>query len=182
MHDDESTLTIDKSSRNRSCGGERIAEGVVRRHEEHAARREGYNLRLGGQCSGSTLAAHNRNPDGACGRRCAWLSLVPLAYRSRLDRIAQECLTNILKHAGASRVSLVLRKQDGCVQMRVEDNGIGFDTEDITGRDAGDKGLGLATMHERARMLKGSLQIRSRKAGGNTITLTVPLHDRGIQL
>jgi PAS domain S-box-containing protein len=99
-----------------------------------------------------------------------------------LYRIAQECLTNILKHAGASRVSLVLRKQDGCVQMRVEDNGIGFDTEDITGRDAGDKGLGLATMHERARMLKGSLQIRSRKAGGTTITLTVPLHDRGIRL
>ncbi len=99
-----------------------------------------------------------------------------------LYRIAQESLTNILKHAGASRLSLVLRKRNGAVELRVEDNGIGFDVDTIAGREPKDRGLGLATMYERARMLNGALEIRSRKPGGTTITLTVPLHDGGMRL
>lgn len=97
-------------------------------------------------------------------------------------RIVQECLTNIAKHAQASHVSVTVTKQDDLFFFRVEDNGKGFDVDEVLGKDPRTKGLGLAAMYERTRMLKGSLDIWSQKGAGTLITFTVALDDGGSRL
>ncbi len=94
-----------------------------------------------------------------------------------LYRIIQECLTNIAKHAQATHVSIVIRKQDARVFFRVEDNGKGFNLREAFSKDPGKKGLGLAAMYERTRMLRGALDIGSQEGKGTIITLTVPLDE-----
>jgi PAS domain S-box-containing protein len=94
-----------------------------------------------------------------------------------LYRIIQECLTNIAKHAQATHVSIVIRKQDDRVFFRVEDNGKGFNLREAFSKDPSKKGLGLASMYERTRMLRGSLDIWSQEGKGTIITLTVPLDE-----
>lgn len=93
-------------------------------------------------------------------------------------RILQECLTNIAKHAQATRVLLVVREQQGCVLFRVEDNGKGFNIQEAWGREFRKRGLGLAAMHERIRMLGGSIDMWSEAGAGTRITFTVPI-DKG---
>jgi PAS domain S-box-containing protein len=90
-------------------------------------------------------------------------------------RIFQESLTNIAKHARASKVSLVVQRQEGCVSFRVEDNGLGFDVTEVLAGDATRGGLGLAALDERVRMLGGTLSIRSQVNQGATIVFTVPV-------
>jgi PAS domain S-box-containing protein len=91
-------------------------------------------------------------------------------------RIFQECLTNISKHAGASQVSIAVRKEDGLVSIVLEDNGVGFDLAQVSGsRRIAGRGLGLAALNERARMLGGTLDIRSQAGAGTTVTCTIPI-------
>ncbi len=61
------------------------------------------------------------------------------------------------------------------VRLVVEDNGTGFDLENVVTRDAPDRGLGLAIMGERAQMLGGSITIWSEQGKGTRITIAVPL-------
>jgi PAS domain S-box-containing protein len=89
-------------------------------------------------------------------------------------RIIQECLTNIAKHARATRVSLVIKKQADCTLFLVEDNGGGFNVREVFSKDPGEKGLGLSAMRQRARMLGGSLDIWSKEGMGTRITFAVP--------
>jgi len=96
-------------------------------------------------------------------------------------RMIQECLTNIAKHAQATHVSLVIREQEGCAFFRVEDNGRGFNVREAFSKDPGKKGLGLAAMYERTRMLGGSIDMWSQEGVGTRITFTVPLDDGGYQ-
>ena len=102
------------------------------------------------------------------------------SYESQITvyRIVQECLTNIAKHAQATHVSIVIRRQDHRVLFRVEDDGKGFDVKEAFDRDPAKKGLGLAAMYERARILGGSLNIWSQKGTGTRITFSVSLDDR----
>jgi two-component system sensor histidine kinase UhpB len=91
-----------------------------------------------------------------------------------LYRIFQEALTNIGKHAQATRVSIVIKKDEDKISFSVEDDGKGFDLSRAARRDMTPKGIGLATMNERVRMLGGSLHLMSQKTGGTRITFTVP--------
>jgi signal transduction histidine kinase len=93
-------------------------------------------------------------------------------------RIFQESLTNIGKHAQATCVSVVIKKQGGRVSFVVKDDGKGFDVEQVLGRDSTERGLGLAAMDERARMLGGFFYIRSQEGKGTEITFTIPV-DKG---
>lgn len=97
--------------------------------------------------------------------------------RITVYRIVQECLTNIAKHAQATHVSIVIRKEDSRVLFTVKDDGKGFDPEEVFGKGPDKRGLGLAAMHERARMLGGSLDIWSRKGAGVRITFAFPVHE-----
>jgi signal transduction histidine kinase len=102
--------------------------------------------------------------------------LFPAEAQIIIYRIFQECLTNISKHAEASEVSLWIKRGDGQISLVMEDNGKGFDVGEVWGRDATGRGLGLAALHERARMLGGSLEITSRMGAGTRITCNIPVN------
>jgi two-component system sensor kinase len=90
-----------------------------------------------------------------------------------LYRIAQEALSNIAKHAQASRVTVGIRKEDDKVVLRIRDNGKGLARE-VGPRTDALHGLGLISMRERAGLLDGSLAIDSTRKG-TIITVTMPI-------
>ncbi len=94
-------------------------------------------------------------------------------------RIFQELLTNIAKHAEATEVAVAIKKEAGAVSFRVGDNGRGFDRQQVQADDATQRGLGLAAMDERVRMLGGELRIVSRLGQGTHIAFTIPLERPG---
>jgi signal transduction histidine kinase len=95
-------------------------------------------------------------------------SRLPEPVESALYRIAQEALTNIAKHAGASAVSVVTRRDGARLTMIVEDNGTGFEAS------TPGEGLGLVSMRERAELLGGSLKVESSAEHGTTLVVEVP--------
>ncbi len=94
----------------------------------------------------------------------------PPEVETALYRIVQESLTNVLKHARAGHVSIVLTQKDGSASVVVEDDGIGF--EPARARDGG---LGLVGMRERVGLLGGRLTVESRPGAGTTFVAEVPL-------
>jgi len=86
-----------------------------------------------------------------------------------LYRIVQETLTNIVKHARAGGVSILLGRKDGSVSVVVEDDGVGFDPARTR-----EEGLGLIGMRERVALLGGRLTIESRPGAGTTFVAEVP--------
>ena len=102
-------------------------------------------------------------------------SLFTAAEEINLYRIFQESLTNIVKYAQATRIGITIKKHKGQVTFRVDDNGRGFDRDHILAKDASRRGLGLAAMEERVRMLGGTLEISSQEGQGTSITFVVPV-------
>jgi PAS domain S-box-containing protein len=101
--------------------------------------------------------------------------LFPSEAQIIIYRIFQECLTNISKHAGATEVSMAVKEQDGSIYLVLEDNGAGFDPAKVSARRASGRGLGLAALDERARMLGGTLEIRSEPGRGTRVTCIIPV-------
>ena len=87
-------------------------------------------------------------------------------------RLMQEAITNALKHSHASRIRLVTRDMQTRVEIRVEDNGEGFDVERIQ------HGRGLRGLQRRARKLGGSLRVDSSVGHGTVVTLRLPIDRR----
>jgi two-component system NarL family sensor kinase len=96
---------------------------------------------------------------------------LPEAIKIVLFRVTQELLTNIQKHAQASRVELRLTFSDAGVQLRVQDNGRGFDTEAIVRHPS--RGIGLRNLRERLASIDGRLDLESRP-GLTVLTAFVP--------
>jgi signal transduction histidine kinase len=94
---------------------------------------------------------------------------LPTEVETALYRIVQEALTNVVKHAQATAVSIVLAPKSGAVTALIEDDGRGF-TPDGSG-----EGLGLLGMGERLALLGGRLKIESTPGAGTTIAAEVPL-------
>jgi signal transduction histidine kinase len=90
-----------------------------------------------------------------------------------LFRIAQEAITNIQRHAGASRASVVVLRQLHEITLLVEDNGGGFNLSMLD--EKRDKCLGLIGMRERVALLGGSVVIESVPGEGTTIRVKIPL-------
>lgn len=86
-------------------------------------------------------------------------------------RIFQESLTNVARHARATRVGARLNAENEQIIFQVFDNGRGFDPEEAKAR----KSLGIVGMQERAFLLKGDLKIEGVHGAGTTVTLTIPL-------
>jgi len=107
-----------------------------------------------------------------------WISCSRLTPRSLFTGFFQECLTNISKHAGATEVSIAVTENDGLISLVLEDNGAGFDPSQVAGRRATGRGMGLAALDERARMLGGTLKIRSQPGSGTRLTCVIPV-DQG---
>ena len=92
-----------------------------------------------------------------------------------LYRIAQECLQNVVKHARATSARLTFAVGDDAARLEIVDDGVGFDTfEHPLGSDEMG-GYGLLSMAERAELVGGRLNIRSRPGSGTAVTATIPL-------
>jgi signal transduction histidine kinase len=90
-------------------------------------------------------------------------------------RIAQEALTNVVRHARAKAVTLRLVKENGFLRLSVKDDGIGFDPETLQRRAPRAATLGLLGMLERAHAAGGDLEIDSKTSQGTEIRLKLPL-------
>lgn len=94
---------------------------------------------------------------------------LPDNLENAILRILQESLTNIKKHAHASRVEVALKIEEKAVKLTVRDNGTGFDMDvPVTG------GFGLKSMSERVRLLGGEIGIKSALGSGTGITVKIP--------
>jgi two-component system sensor histidine kinase UhpB len=88
-----------------------------------------------------------------------------------LYRVAQEALTNAVRHANARRVDLELRRADNCLVLSVRDDGRGLGDSKA--------GAGVTGMRERARLVGGQLTVDTRPEGGTEVRLRVPIHNEG---
>jgi len=95
---------------------------------------------------------------------------LPEEVETVLYRLAQEALTNVVKHAAATTVSIVLTRRDHGVSALVEDDGRGFAPAEV-----GDDSLGLVGMRERLGLLGGTLAVESTPGGGTALAAYVPL-------
>ena len=87
---------------------------------------------------------------------------LPEVVQTAIYRVAQEALTNVTRHAGATVVEMDLEEEEGSAELRVRDDGGGFDPS-IAARSASEVqggGLGLVGMVERARLVGGELDVR----------------------
>jgi len=99
---------------------------------------------------------------------------LPGEVETALFRIAQEAVTNIARHAHARHAWITFREADGVLQLRVDDDGIGFITNGTPARSNGE-GFGLEGMRERASLIGGELAVSSRDGGGTSVRLAVPV-------
>ena len=102
-------------------------------------------------------------------------SRLPDHIEIALYRIAQECLQNVVKHAKASTAKLTFAVDGATARLEIVDDGVGFDTFEhpLGGDEMG--GYGLLSMAERAEIVGGRLNIRSRPGAGTAVTATIPL-------
>ncbi len=101
------------------------------------------------------------------------LQALPPELETALYRIVQEGLTNVVKHARASAVSIVLAGSEGNVRLLIEDDGVGFDPSSVrTGA------FGLIGMRERVSLLRGRLLVESEVGAGATVIIDLPLPAR----
>lgn len=96
---------------------------------------------------------------------------IPQAVSTCLYRIAQECLTNVMKHAQASRATVTLTSTAETLTLTVQDNGVGFDTQSVADNP---RGLGLVSMAERVRLVHGTVTIDSIPRNGTRLSIHVP--------
>lgn len=99
---------------------------------------------------------------------------LPAHLETTLYRIVQESLTNIFKHAQATRASVILERTPQKVRAIIEDKGKGFDVEAVRSSEP-EKHLGLLGMEERVDMMDGRLQIESTPGIGTTVFVELPL-------
>lgn len=96
---------------------------------------------------------------------------IPPEVASTLYRIAQEALRNVAKHAGRTTVRIELTGGADQLSLLIRDDGIGFDVHSAQDRE----GLGLISMQERARLVRGEFSLETLPGRGATITVRVPL-------
>jgi len=99
---------------------------------------------------------------------------VPSEMGVVLFRIAQEALTNVVRHARASEVDISLRYDGNLVKMDIRDNGQGFDDNKLN-QDQSKLNLGLLGMAERAALIGGTFQVQSKPGAGTLVEICVPL-------
>ncbi|HEX6699769.1 MAG TPA: GAF domain-containing sensor histidine kinase [Gaiellaceae bacterium] len=95
---------------------------------------------------------------------------LPAEVETALYRIVQESLTNVVKHAQARHVSILLTRRAGAAAAVIEDDGRGFEQEAVR-----DGGFGLEGMRERVQLLDGRLEVETSPGAGTTLVAEVPL-------
>jgi len=100
-------------------------------------------------------------------------TVLPQEMEQHLLRITQEAVTNVLKHAGASRIAIKLHTEARKLYLRINDNGHGFEPKDVFSSLGGH--FGLIGMRERAERLGGELRLASNPGEGTEVEVSVPL-------
>ncbi|TAK14084.1 MAG: GAF domain-containing protein [Anaerolineae bacterium] len=95
---------------------------------------------------------------------------LPIRVQSGLYRIAQEALTNALRHAQASRIELALEVTSETARISIQDNGRGFDPQEVF-KDR----YGLVGLNERVRLLGGALRLETDPGAGTRLEVSIPL-------
>ena len=129
-------------------------DSALRRYIEETARTT--NLQLG----------YKQIPPEGFGRLPSWLEVT-------LYRIAQEGITNVIRHAEATQASLILIRNDSEIRLLLEDNGRGFNPTEIV--PSSEHGLGLLGMQERTNLCGGSFKVESGQNKGTTVRVSIPL-------
>ena len=129
---------------------------ALRSYLKDYAQRTGLPVRFRGSIDGDRLSAEQK---------------------TALFRVFQESLTNVAKHAGASRVDVSLRTVNNCIWMRIKDNGRGFVVHQQQPAK-GEKRLGLLGMRERLLLVNGRFAVKSSPGKGTTVEVEIPLQGR----
>ena len=95
---------------------------------------------------------------------------IPQPLKIILYRIIQEAFNNMAKHSKGNHVALSLESNDGGIVLRIEDNGQGFDLEEVRKRYR--RGMGLSSMRERAELTGGSFFVESVRGKGTTLRVS----------
>lgn len=95
-------------------------------------------------------------------------------------RVAQEALTNVLKHARAQHVWIELSQRERALELVVRDDGVGFDVTHTLEEAAARGHLGLLGMKERVQILGGSLEVDSKPARGTRLRISLPLLEQAV--
>ncbi len=93
-------------------------------------------------------------------------------YSTAIFRIFQEAMTNIARHAEATKVNIKLKNVNGKLEIQISDNGKGIKEEDIYSPNS----LGLIGMRERIRPFNGELKLYTPKTGGTTLSVSLPIN------
>jgi len=96
---------------------------------------------------------------------------LPVDTETELYRITQEALTNVVKHAKADHVNLSMHYYQDKFKLKVQDNGIGFDSSEAGNRG----GLGLKNIQERVQRMNGKITIESVPQTGTTLDITIDI-------
>jgi PAS domain S-box-containing protein len=100
---------------------------------------------------------------------------LPQELETTLYRIAQEALSNVVRHANARRVSVLLERRPGHISLIVEDNGDGFEVDTLMQTSVTQGKLGLLGMQERVMLVRGTLEIESTPGAGTAVFVRIPL-------
>lgn len=103
------------------------------------------------------------------------LSELPSALALTCFRIVQECVTNAMRHAHATRIIVHATRRDQAVHLDIRDNGAGFDVPSALQRSARGGSVGLLSLHERVRALSGELTLESAPEQGTAFHIRIPL-------
>jgi signal transduction histidine kinase len=100
---------------------------------------------------------------------------LPAEVATVVYRTVQEALTNVARHAQASKVTVRLERRESTVVAVIEDNGQGFEVDRLAGAHLREHRMGQLGMRERATLLGGTLDIQSNPGQGTRLILNVPL-------
>jgi signal transduction histidine kinase len=93
-----------------------------------------------------------------------------------LYRVLQECVNNVMKHAGASRIDISLIRDEQNISLTIEDNGKGFDAT----QPGGYRGMGLNNLQSRINFLNGKVELDSQPGKGTLVSVYVPVGKKNI--
>lgn len=110
----------------------------------------------------------------------AGLKNLNLDYGNQINlyRLVQEGLTNIRKHAAASRVTVKLTAAFPNIVLRIEDNGRGFDVQKRAAAAGQEKRMGLRSMQERVKLLNGQMKLQSKPGRGTKVSIKLPIVEK----